>query len=450
MLGIMFHLSLGRHCSGLAEDQLMSTTSVSSSSQPGDDIERFDVLVVGGGLAGGTMSLALAQNGFRVATVDLENMADWTDQGFDGRASAIALSSQRVLAGVGIWDVIADETAPMLDIRISDGASPLFLHYDHEELAAAGETAEPFGYMVENRSIRKALNVLVPQTEGLRYFAPNAVVELERAKDGVHAVLQDGARLQADLVIACDGRQSQTRESAGIKLTKWDYKQAGIVCTVEHERPHDFCAQEHFLPSGPFAILPLPGTAEKPACRSSIVWTERADLWPIMMKLDDEDFLEELELRFGDFLGRVDVVGPRFAYPLSLQYAETYIKERLALVADSAHGMHPIAGQGLNMGLRDVAALAEVLVEARRTGQDIGSLSVLEKYQRWRRFDNDLMLSVTDALVKLFSNDIEPVKFVRDIGMAAVNQMPDMKRFFMRHAMGTVGELPKLMRGEGL
>jgi len=406
---------------------------------------EVDILVIGGGLAGGTLSLALAQNGFLVATVDKEDMAGWIDRGFDGRASAVALSSQRVLQSVGIWDVIKDETAPIHDIRVADGGSPLFLHYDHEELGD-----EPFGYMVENRSIRKGLNTQVGKTKGLTYFAPNEVKTLERDTNGVHATLKDGTKIEAKLVIACDGRGSSTREGAGIKLTKWDYKQAGIVCTVEHERPHDFCAQEHFLPSGPFAILPLTGTAEKPACRSSIVWTERLDLWPIMMELDDDDFLEELELRFGDFLGEIKVVGPRFAYPLSLQYAETYIAERLALVADSAHGMHPIAGQGLNMGLRDVAALAEVLVGARRTGQDIGARMVLEKYERWRRFDNDLMLGVTDALVKLFSNDIEPVKLARDLGMAAVDQLPDLKRFFMHHAMGTVGELPRLMRGEAL
>jgi len=423
-----------------------SENSKSSTVKP----LKADILVIGGGLAGGTLSLALAQNGFAVATIDKEDMAGWTDQGFDGRASAIALSSQRVLGSVGLWDVIKDEAAPIHDIRVADGGSPLFLHYDHEELATGDAQAEPFGYMVENRSIRKGLNAVAPKTKGLTYFAPNEVQTLERGKDGVRATLKDGSEIHASLVVACEGRKSPTRDAAGIKLTKWDYKQAGIVCTVEHERPHDFCAQEHFLPSGPFAILPLPGTKDKPACRSSIVWTERADLWPIMMDLNDDDFKEELELRFGNFLGEIEVVGPRFAYPLSLQYAETYIAERLALVADSAHGMHPIAGQGLNMGLRDVAALAEVLVEARRLGQDIGSLAVLEKYERWRRFDNDLMLGVTDALVKLFSNDIEPIKLARDIGMAAVNQFPDLKRFFMRHAMGTVGELPRMMRGETL
>jgi len=411
---------------------------------------EVDVLVTGGGLAGGTLSLALAQNGFRVATVDLENPAEWLDRGFDGRASAIALSSQRVLHGVGIWDVIEAETAPIKDIRVADGHSPLYLHYDHAELATPGQAAEPFGYMVENRSIRKALNVLVPKTPNLTYYAPNVMTALERTPEGAFATLKDGTRIKAALVAVCEGRKSPTRDQAGIKITKWDYKQAGIVCTVEHERPHDFCAQEHFLPSGPFAILPLPGTAEKPGCRSSIVWTERADLWPLMMELDDDDFLEELRLRFGDFLGEVKIVGPRFAYPLALQFAERYTDARLALVADSAHGMHPIAGQGLNMGLRDVAALAEVLLDAKRAGQDIGSEAALEAYARWRRFDNALMLAVTDALVKMFSNRNEPLQVARDVGLAVVNQLPTLKRFFMRHAMGTVGELPKLMRGETL
>ena len=429
---------------------MVTKSSKTKDARKDASLVEVDVLVSGGGLAGGTLSLALAQNGFRVATVDRENPADWVERGFDGRASAIALSSQRVLDSVGIWDVIAREAAPIKDIRVADGHSPLFLHYDHEELATQGESAEPFGYMVENRSIRKALNVLVPQCENLTYYAPNEMTELERTPEGARATLNDGTRIKAALVAVCEGRNSPTRDHAGIKITKWDYKQAGIVCTVEHERPHDFCAQEHFLPSGPFAILPLAGTKEKPGRRSSIVWTERADLWPIMMELDDEAFLEELELRFGDFLGKIEVVGPRFAYPLSLQYAERYTDPRLVLVGDSAHGMHPIAGQGLNMGLRDVAALAEVLVDARRAGQDIGSLVALEHYERWRRFDNALMLAVTDVLVRLFSNGIEPIQLARDFGLAAVTEMPDLKRFYMRHAMGTVGELPKLMRGAAL
>ena len=271
-----------------------------------------------------------------------------------------------------------------------------------------------------------------------------------RGADQVSATLNDGSKISAALVIGCEGRISPTRESAGIKLTKWSYEQTAIVCTVEHERPHNFCAQEHFLPSGPFAILPLPGTDKKPGCRSSIVWTERADLAPIMMDLDDDDFLEELQIRFGDFLGELKIIGPRFAYPLTLQFAESYTAPRLALAADAAHGMHPIAGQGLNMGLRDVAVLAEVLSDAKKAGLDIGGAETLEKYERWRRFDNTLMLAVTDALTYLFSNDIKPIKLARDIGLAAINQVAPLKKLFMRHAMGTVGDLPKLMRGEDL
>lgn len=408
-------------------------------------VQRFDVLVVGGGLAGGTFSLALAGQGLKVATIDLENPAAWTDPGFDGRASAIALSSQRVLDAVGIWDVIEKEVAPIKEIRVADGHSPLFLHYDHTQLGT-----EPFGYMVENRSIRKALNVLVPKTKNLRYFAPARVAELERGDAGIRAVLDDGTQIEASLVVGCEGRGSPTREGAGIKLTKWSYEQTAIVCTVEHDRPHNFCAQEHFLASGPFAILPLPGTDAKPGCRSSIVWTERSDLAPVMMRLSDDDFLEELSLRFGDFMGDLKIIGKRFAYPLTLQFAQSYTALRLALLADAAHGMHPIAGQGLNMGLRDVAVLAEVLIDAKAAGQDLGSDAVLARYEKWRRFDNTLMLAVTDALTHLFSNDIKPVKLARDLGMAAINQVPPVKKFFMQHAMGTVGELPRMMRGENL
>jgi len=406
---------------------------------------NFDVLVIGGGLAGGTLSLALAGGGLTVACVDREDPKGWTAPTFDGRASAIAISSQKVLSSVGIWDEIENETAPINDIRVADGHSPLFLHYDHTEIGG-----EPFGYMVENRSIRKALQILLPKEKNIKHFAPAEVANIERDEAGVSATLNDGSQVNAALVIGCEGRVSPTRESADIKLTKWSYNQTGIVCTVEHERPHNYCAQEHFLPSGPFAILPLAGTAEKPGCRSSIVWTERSDLAPIMMNLDDEDFLEELQLRFGDFLGELKIIGPRFAYPLTLQFAQSYTAERLALVADAAHGMHPIAGQGLNMGLRDVAVMAEILSDAKKSGLDIGGAEVLEKYARWRRFDNTLMLAVTDALTHLFSNDIKPLKLARDIGLAAVNQMPPLKKLFMRHAMGTVGELPKLMRGERL
>lgn len=356
---------------------------------------------------------------------------------FDGRASAISLSSQRMLNQLGIWDALAADAGPMLDIRVADGSSRLFLHYDHRDVGD-----DPFGYMLENRHLRCAILDRMLVTPGVKLLAPAQVSALSRGPRGIDATLADGTRLKSRLVVAADGRDSQTRESAGIRVTRWSYRQTAIVCTVRHERDHGFVAHEHFLPSGPFAILPL-----MPGNRSSIVWTERAELAPLIMAGDDAAFLEELRRRFGDFLGEIALEGPRFSYPLSLQYAERIIDERLALVGDAAHAMHPIAGQGLNMGFRDVAALAHVLTQSRLRRRDIGARSLLTRYQRWRRFDNTLMLALTDGLTRLFSNDVPPVRLARDLGLAAVNKVPPLKRAFMRHAMGIVGDLPDLMRG---
>jgi 2-octaprenyl-6-methoxyphenol hydroxylase len=250
--------------------------------------------------------------------------------------------------------------------------------------------------------------------------------------------------VRADLVVAADGRNSMLRRDAGIRTASWRYGQTGIVCTVEHERPHRGIAQERFLPAGPFAILPLTGN------RSSLVWTERADLAPAMLALDEADFTGEVATRFGDHLRTLRVVGPRWSYPLALLHAERYVDRRLALVGDAAHVMHPIAGQGLNLGLRDVAALAEVLTDTRRLGLDLGTAPVLAGYQRWRRVDAVTLLAVTDGLNRLFSNDLAPVRLARDLGLAAVNRLPPVKRFFMRHARGTVGKLPRLLQGDAL
>ena len=326
--------------------------------------------------------------------------------------------------------------APIRHIRVSEGESPLFLHYDERDTGGP-----PFGYMVENRFIRKALFDRIPTLDTVRLLAPARVDGLERSASGVEARLADGRRISARLVVGADGRASGVRAGAGIRVTGWPYRQTAIVCTVAHERPHDSVAREHFLPTGPFAVLPLPGN------RSSIVWTESKDLAPAIMALDEAEFLAELERRFGDTLGRLRVVGPRWSYPLSLQHAETAIALRLALVGDAAHAMHPIAGQGLNMGLRDAAALTEVLAEARRLGLDIGADTVLERFQRWRRFDNTLMLAMTDGLNRLFSNTIGPVRLARGLGLAAVNRMPPLKRLIVRSAMGLAGRLPRLMQG---
>ncbi len=412
---------------------------------PGQDVIEAEVLIIGGGMVGATLATAFGQAGLDVCVVDTADPVANLDAGFDGRASAIALASRRVLEGLGLWTALDTDAAPILNIRVSEGESLFFLHYDHQDIGD-----EAFGYMVENRNMRKALFYRLRGLETVNLLAPASVAALDRNSHGVHATLADGREIRARLAVAADGRGSQTRDDAGIKVTNWSYEQSGIVCTVGHEKCHDFVANEHFLPAGPFAILPLKGDPDRPEHCSSIVWTERADLAPAIMALDEAAFQAELEQRFGDFLGPIEVVGPKWCYPLSLQYSEVSISRRLALDGDAAHGMHPIAGQGLNMGLRDVAALAEVVLDARRLGLDIGDGVVLERYQRWRRFDNTLMLAMTDGLNRLFSNNIRPLRLARDLGLAAVNRLPPLKKFFMRHAMGLVGDLPRLMRNQPL
>jgi len=398
-----------------------------------------DVVIIGGGLVGGPLACALAGAGLSVALVDGEVPDETLAPTFDGRASAVALAPQRMLAAIGLWPDIEPWAAPIKHIRVSDGASPLFLHYDHREVGDV-----PFGWIVENRALRQANLRGIARHGRINFLAPARLVNLQRNPADVVATLADGRTIRARLAVAADGRTSPVREGAKIGVTRWDYHQTAIVCTVAHSLPHGDAAQEHFLPAGPFAILPLTGQ------RSSVVWTEKAHLADAILAQNEAGFRRELEARFGDYLGDLTLEGPRFSYPLSLQFADSYTAHRLAIIGDAAHGMHPVAGQGMNMGLRDVAALAELLVEAKRLGQDLGDAQILARYGRWRRFDNLLMLGLTDGLVRLFSNDIGPVKLARDVGMAAVNRMPPLKRFFMRHAMGLVGELPKLLRGEAL
>jgi 2-octaprenyl-6-methoxyphenol hydroxylase len=392
-----------------------------------------DIVIIGGGLVGGPLACALAGAGLSVALIDSEKPDATLAASFDGRASAVALAPQRMLDAIGLWPDIEPWAAPIKHIRVSDGASPLFLHYDHRDLGDV-----PFGWIVETRlkGIARHKNIL--------FLAPAKLAELQREPAGVVARLDDGRTVRARLAVAADGRASPVREAAAIGVTRWAYGQTAIVCTVAHSLAHGDAAQEHFLPSGPFAILPLTGQ------RSSVVWTEKSHLADAILAQDDRAFQTELESRFGTYLGDLTLEGPRFAYPLSLQFANAYTAHRLALIGDAAHGMHPVAGQGMNMGLRDVAALAELLVEAKRLGQDLGDAQILARYGRWRRFDTLLMLGLTDGLVRLFSNEIGPVKLARDIGMAAVNRVPPLKRFFMRHAMGLVGELPRLLKGEAL
>ena len=403
-----------------------------------------DAVILGGGLVGLSLAVALGRAGIATVVVDRERPATAAADPFDGRGSAIAWGSAQVLRGLGLWQHMAAHAAPIKEIRVSDGDSLLFLHYDHRALGD-----EPLGYIVENRFTRRALYAHIAGLAEVTLLAPARAVALERSAAGVAVRLEDGRSIKARLAVGADGRESPSRRSAGINVMRWSYPQTGIVCSIRHEKPHRGMAHERFLPAGPFAVLPLPD-AENGEHRSSIVWTERDTLAPAMMALDDAEFSQEIAQRFGDSLGAIAVAGPRWAYPLSLLQAERYTDLRLALIGDAAHVIHPIAGQGLNLGLRDVAALAECIVDARRLGLDIGAADVLARYQRWRRFDNLTLMAVTDGLNRLFSNDLAPVRLARDIGLAIVDRMPPLKRLFMRHAMGTLGELPRLARGEAL
>lgn len=409
----------------------MTTTS--------DDI-RCDVLVVGGGLAGLSLAAALGTAGVETVCVDRDSPAARTDLAFDGRTTAIALGSRRILEGGGAWAHVPEDAAgAILEIRVADRNSPLFLHYDHREVGD-----EPFGWIVENRDLRVALFARLAELPSVRHLAPAAVEGLERTPHSVRARLADGRMVRAALVVGADGRDSMVRRWAGIRTLGWSYPQTAIVCCIRHEFPHHSVALEHFLPAGPFAVLPMAGD------RSSIVWTERRDSAAAYLSLPPARFHAELERRAGEWLGRVETIGRRFSYPLSLLHAEAYAGDRVALVGEAAHAIHPIAGQGLNLGLRDVAQLAETVVDRLRLGLDPGDRAALAAYQRRRRLDNVGLAAVTDGLNRLFSNAIPPVRLARTMGLAAVGRMPPLKRFLMRHAMGTTGPLPRLARGEAL
>lgn len=402
-----------------------------------------DAIVVGGGLGGAAAALGLAAAGLDVVALDAA--PEETDFArFDGRAYAVALGARRFWDQVGVWPRLADEAQVMVDVmvtdgRVSEGASSLFLHFDHRE--AEGGV---FGWMAEDRHLRPAALAAMDESPRIQRRS-GARVRSATAETGRTIVtLEDGETLAASLVVACDGRESPLRAAAGIRRVAWGYPQNGLVCAVSHERPHQSVAHEYFLPAGPFAILPLKGN------RSSLVWTERRDAAERIHALGDAGYLAELRARFGDFLGEIALEGERWTYPLSLSVAHDYVAPRLALAGDAAHAIHPIAGQGLNLGVRDAAALAEVLAEALRQGEDIGDIAVLRRYQQWRRFDSAALALACDGLNRLFSNDIGPVRAIRDLGLAAVNRMPGAKRFFMKAAAGLAGDTPRLMRGESL
>jgi len=398
---------------------------------------KYDVAICGGGLVGLTLGLALARYGVETAIIDSTPLDDLLSKDFDGRASSIALGSKNVLSAIGVWSYLESDAQPILQIRVSDGNSPLFLHYDRLDL---GE--EPLGWMVENRILRISLLKALKNFNKVSHFAPESVKSFNVSDDIAIMKLSNGRIIESSLAVAADGRNSFLRSESGIKNIELSYNQVGIVCTVKHQFPHQGIAHEKFLPSGPFAILPLTSN------RSSLVWTENSVLAPKILSLDKEDFLRELLHRFGDFLGEIELEGPRWSYPLSLSYAKEYVAQRTALIGDSAHSIHPIAGQGFNLGIRDCAALAEVIVETRRLGLDVGSEDLLKQYQRFRRFDSAMFTAVTHGLNLLFSNQNSSLQIIRRFGLAGINQSPPIKKFFMRHAMGLIGDLPRLVRGE--
>ena len=404
--------------------------------------QRRDVVIGGAGFAGLALAIALRQGLGDSFTVTVADPALAHEKSKDPRASAIAAAARRLFEAIGVWQAVEKKAQPILDMVVTDSklddiVRPTFLTF-----AGEVEEGEPFAHMVENRLLVDAL-VAKAKELGIDLRA-TAVAGFEHGKNRVDVRLANGALLSARLLVGADGGKSQIREQAGIATHGWSYDQSAIVTTVAHERPHNGRAEEHFLPSGPFAILPLTGN------RASIVWTETTREAERMVALPDDAFHDELEKRFGLHLGDLKVVGPRRAFPLGLFTARSFIGERLALIGDAAHIIHPIAGQGLNMGLRDVAALAEAGADAARLGLDIGSADALERYQRWRRFDTAAMGVATDGLNKLFSNHSDVLRLARDIGLGMVERLPALKRVFIREAAGFTGDVPKLLKGEGV
>ncbi|OJT98099.1 MAG: 2-octaprenyl-6-methoxyphenyl hydroxylase [Rhizobium sp. 63-7] len=401
----------------------------------------IDMLVVGGGYVGLSLAVAVKQAAPHLAVEVLEAAPEdaWRN---DGRASAIIAAASQLLGILSVWQDIEPEAQPITrmvvtDSRTGDPVRPVFLTF-------AGEVTEgkPFAHMIPNLALVGALRQACERL-GVTIRHRTTASGFSAGSTHVDVTLADGSPLQARLLVACDGVRSKLRDMAGIKTVRWDYGQSGIVTTVEHERPHDGCAEEHFLPAGPFAILPLKNN------RSSLVWTERTADADRLVRADDLVFEEELERRFGHKLGRLAVVGDRRAFPLGLTLARDFVAPRFALAGDAAHGIHPISGQGLNLGFKDVAALAETIVEADRLGLDIGSLTILKRYQTWRRFDTFRMGVTTDVLNRLFSNDIGPLRLMRDFGLGLVERMPKLKDYFIGEAAGlTAKNNPRLLAGQ--
>lgn len=402
-----------------------------------------DILIVGGGLNGPALALALAQGGLHVTVIDARPAPSRAEVGFDGRAYALAIASKRLLTVLGVWARVADNAQPILQIKTSDGRAgtgpaPFFLSFDAAEIEEG-----PMGFMLEDRHLYAAFLAAMQEDRRITLLSGETVVAQTTSASGVTVTLASGKTASARLLVGCDGRASGTAARAGIKRSGWGYGQTALVTAITHEKPHNGIAQQFFMPAGPLAILPLPG-----GHHSSIVWSETDATAAAIQALPDAEYLAALRPRFGDFLGKISLAGARFCYPLSLTLANSFIAPRLALAGDAAHGVHPIAGQGLNLGLRDVGALAQVLIEAARRGEDIGSADVLARYQIWRRFDSTALALGMDTVNRLFSNDNPILRVGRDLGLGVVNALPGLRRRFIRQAAGLSGDLPRLLAGQ--
>ncbi len=395
-----------------------------------------DLVILGGGLTGLALAIAVGQAGYDVVVVERGSYAGLLSAPHDGRSTAIARASMHLLDALGVGGEIRGEGEAIREILVAEEGGPAEVHYDCMELDGA-----PLGWIVENRWIRRALHRRASELPTVRLLEAAQVRGIDQERFRVRLELAHGPALHAPLLAVCEGRFSETRERLGIGARRWVYGQTGIVATLVHERPHHGVAIERFYPSGPFAVLPMTGN------RSSIVWALEDELAEGLRKVADPVFAAEAEERFGDRLGSIRLEGPRWYYPLVLVWSDRYTDRRVVLVGDAARGIHPISGQGWNLALRDVASVAELVVERLRLGLDPGTPPALKRYEAWRSFDSLALVAITDGINRLFANDILPVRLARNIGLALVEQLPPAKRFFMRHAMGMVGELPRLMRG---
>jgi len=403
-------------------------------------MDQADVILLGGGLVGSALAVALDAHGLTAIVVDIADPDVILAAGFDGRASAIASAPYRMLETIGVVDRLAGLGCPIEGIRVSDGLEPGALDFEPDTESGA------LGHMFENRQLRRALMEAADAAPGVDVRMKTRAVSVERGEHGVVATLDSGATVKAPLLIAAEGRNSPTRDTAGLKVARWTYDHAALVTSLVHEHSHQNIAYEIFYPKGPFAILPLNDDAEG-LHRSAIVWSVRRDEAPGMLKLSDRGFLTEAEKRMGGFLGRLGPLGGRSSYPLGFHHAATITSNRLALVGDAAHGIHPIAGQGVNVGFRDVATLVEVLIDGKRLGLDLGDPQLLARYERWRSLDTFMVAAATDGLTRLFGIPGHTASAVRRFGLSAVQKLPPLKDRFMAEARGESGEVPKLLQG---